>query len=183
MNNLIKKISIATLLAAVGPMAQAQVCIPAGFGGTTAPFNAFMFEYLHGAHLIKLIFLIQGQLGDVEGRVAVGGNAKLDDFLIGHIVPGNGNCDTHGLVVRGKIDMYQGKINGMIDCKSDGSTWNRNAPNCPWLRSYQPWIDFDATRGALSGLSGQLGGLQTTGTFADNGLLTLKVIVLFRALN
>jgi hypothetical protein len=49
----------------------AQVCIPLGFGTTTAPFNAFFTQDL------------MGQQGDVEGRVAVGGNAKFTDFLIG----------------------------------------------------------------------------------------------------
>jgi choice-of-anchor A domain-containing protein len=121
------------------------------------------------------IFLTQGQKGDVEGRVAVGGDVRLDDFEIGLKVPGGDNCDTHGLVARGKVYMYQGRIHGQIDCTSDGSTWWNNYPNCQWTYSYQPWIDFDATRRALISLSEQLGGLQTTGTFTDSGRLTLRV--------
>jgi len=167
MNKTLTKIAVTGVSTVLGATAALSLSIPAQAGSLKGPakdFNVFVFEDLDVYNV------------DAHGRIAVGGNATLENFGVASQLPANGAGDT--LVVGGNLNY---KTSGQVfvgDVVVDGTatldTPSVNIKNGQ-LKSGNP-IDFGAAEQFYKNYSAQLGGLATNGTVNDNGFgqLTLN---------
>jgi len=105
---------------------------------------------------------------DTEGRVAVGGNASLDGYSVGAVIPGNQT----NLVVGGSLFATNGSVNGNVTAGSlVGNTGTAADPS--WSHGTitvgAPTVDFAAEGTRLTALSSYLGAYANTGSVIIEG--------------
>ena len=153
MNKTLTKIAVTGASTVLGATAALSLSIPAqaatvsGIPGSAKDFNVFVFENMDAKNT------------DAEGRIAVGGNATLENFGVASQLPDNGAGDT--LVVGGNLNY---KTSGQVfagDVVVTGTatldTPSVNIKNGQ-LKSGTP-INFAEAEQFYKNYSAQLGGL------------------------
>ena len=150
MKNLVSSLlgtSVLTLGLAIAPTLEARAAII----GPASDYNVFIFDD------------ITQYGGDVQGKVAVGGNADFINVGIADRLPNSNGSEDH-LIVGGDLSYNGGQVfggNAVVGGTTTGSV-NFNCSGCS-VTSGSP-IDFDYARTYYSELSATLGNLSTTGT-------------------
>jgi choice-of-anchor A domain-containing protein len=135
-----KKILTVAVMGAMASGAWAQVF------GAAADYNAFVLEAYNGFN------------SDSEGKVAVGGNATIQNYDIGLLDPG-GNA----LVVGGNLSFTNGTIRGNSVVNGSASYTNTAFTNGGSAQSGMP-LNFGAAGSYLMGVSDVWESLASTGT-------------------
>jgi choice-of-anchor A domain-containing protein len=128
-----------------------------GIPGSAKDFNVFVFENMESD-------------SDAHGRVAVGGNATLTGFGMGHKLPTNFEGDT--LVVGGDLD-YEGQVD-VGDVVVGGNVISAPTILDGTLKLEKPSINFAEAEQFYKNYSTQLGNLATNGT-VENKDTTLNL--------
>jgi choice-of-anchor A domain-containing protein len=129
--------------------------VPATGLGVANDFSAFV---LHDANLFN---------SDVEGRVAVGGNATITAYAVGdHVINSNGTRDD--LIVGGNLNASNGQVFfGNVVYGGTGTIAdNFGHPNGA-VRQQAGVIDFAAAETSLDALSDSYAGMAATGTLVN----------------
>lgn len=137
------------LLAAAALFAMAAPV--AAHADTAADYNLFVLKDMNV------------RSSDTEGRVAVGGNASLNGYTIGAVIPGT----TTNLVVGGSLYATGGSTNGKVQAGSlvgatgtpSDPTWTHGA-----ITTGTSMVDFASEATRLVALSGYLDTYANTGT-------------------
>jgi len=159
MKKTLTKIAVASASTVLGATAALSLSMPAEAGSLKGPakdFNVFVFEDLDVYNV------------DAHGRIAVGGNATLENFGVASQLPANGAGDT--LVVGGNLNY---KTSGQVFAGDVvvGGTATLDTPSVNikngQLKSGNP-IAFGAAEQFYKNYSAQLGNLTTNGTVQNN---------------
>ncbi|MEQ8997452.1 MAG: PEP-CTERM sorting domain-containing protein [Coleofasciculus sp. B1-GNL1-01] len=159
MKKTLTKIAVASASTILGATAALSLSMPAEAGslkGSAKDFNVFVFEDLDVYNV------------DAHGRIAVGGNATLENFGVASQLPANGAGDT--LVVGGNLNY---KTSGQVFAGDVvvGGTATLDTPSVNikngQLKSGNP-IAFGAAEQFYKNYSAQLGNLTTNGTVQNN---------------
>ncbi|MFP4122709.1 MAG: PEP-CTERM sorting domain-containing protein [Coleofasciculus sp.] len=146
MNKNLKKIAVASASTVLGATVALSLSIPAQAGSLKGPaqnFNVFVFEDLNVN-------------SDAHGRVAVGGNATLNNFGTATKLPAEGAGDT--LVVGGNLNYNGGQVFVGDVVVAGEATLTNVGPENLTVRQGNP-IDFDAAEQLYKNYSAQLGNL------------------------
>ena len=135
--------------------------VPASGLGVASNFSAFYFENLHAYN------------SDIEGRVAVGGDASFSAYSVGTKLT-NSNGTRDDLIVGGNLSFVNGQnFNGNTVYGTSVKTDMFGRPNGD-IRQGKP-IDFAAARTELTNLSNTWNGMKATGAVSNwYGALTLS---------
>lgn len=129
-------------------VASAALVMPAAYADTAADYDLFVLGDMHSVG------------SDTEGRVAVGGNAYLQNYSVGAVLQ---NPAGYSLVVGGNLTANGGSTNGgmVVGGTSSFSSWSMAglAPAGTALP-----VDFSAEAIRLKALSATLAGYTVNGT-------------------
>jgi choice-of-anchor A domain-containing protein len=129
--------------------------VPATGLGVANDYSAFV---LHDVNL---------QYSDVEGRVAVGGNAKITGYAVGdHVANSNGTRDD--LIVGGNLDISNGQVfyGNTVYGGTGTIASNFGHPNGT-VRQQANLLDFGKAETDLDALSDSYAGMATTGSYVN----------------
>jgi choice-of-anchor A domain-containing protein len=129
--------------------------VPATGLGVANDFSAFI---LHDANLFN---------SDVEGRVAVGGDAKITAYAVGdHVANSNGTRDD--LIVGGNLDASNGQVFfGNVVYGGTGTIADNFGHPNGTVRQQSGVIDFAAAETSLDALSDGYAAMPATGTLVN----------------
>jgi choice-of-anchor A domain-containing protein len=129
--------------------------VPATGLGVANDYSAFV---LHDANLFN---------SDVEGRVAVGGNATITAYAVGdHVTNSNGTRDD--LIVGGNLNASNGQVFfGNVVYGGTGTVADNFGHPNGTVRQQAGVIDFAAAESSLDALSDSYAGMAATGTLVN----------------
>ncbi|MCX7664571.1 MAG: choice-of-anchor A family protein, partial [Gemmataceae bacterium] len=128
--------------------------VPANLG-VAAQFNAFI---LNDAYLFN---------SDIEGRVAIGGSALIENYSVGALLP-NSHGTSDSLVVAKWLGFNYGQVNGGNIAYGESIGLNSVGVPHGTVRQDSNAVNFAATKADLLAKSAAFAALPSNGTVANN---------------